>query len=407
MAALIDELDAWLDEHWDPGLTVGEWWTRLAEGRWSAAQLPAAAGGRGLDDEQSRAVRERLAARSVLPPPGGTGMAIVLPTILEHGTSAQVAALVPDILSGRAAWCLLLSEPNAGSDLAALTTSATLDGDEWAIDGRKTWATGAHQADRALLLARSDPDTTRHRGLTALVLDLHQGGVEIRPMREMTGRALSNDVFIAGARLPADAVLGDVGGGWTVIQTTVTAERRSVGGAHGASARPGSVTGDLDRRAGDLVAPDRSPARREAAEPPARLARRVTAPTDDRVLRQQLMRLHTADEIAHWTAARAATSELPGAANIAKLWAGEIARRSAQLAMTATSPAAMLHGYRSGQRAALADALGPSAADGQAVTDLVLNAPAVSLVGGVDRLQRDLLGERVLGLPKSPAPDPA
>ncbi len=416
VAALIDELDAWLDTHWDPALDVGSWWDLLARAGWSAAELPAVVGGRGASAEEAAAVRARLDERGVLGPPGGGGMAVLLPTIVEHGSAEQVAELVPAILSGREAWCLLLSEPDAGSDLAALTTAAQRDGDEWVVDGRKTWATGAHLADRALLLARSDPDAARHRGLTAYALDLHQPGVEVRPMREMTGRALSNDVFLNGVRLPLGAVLGDVGGGWNVVQTAVTAERRTVGGPHGATARPGGAAGDLGRPAGELVGSGRPTTRRAASpgEAPAALVQRVaraTGATARAAVRQDAVRLHSLVEVTRLTARRAdaaaATgSELPGAANMAKLLAGEIARQAAQLGLVAIGPDAMLHGYRSAARVDLAAALGDHGADREAVTALVLSAPAVSLVGGVDRLQRDLLGERVLGLPKSPAPAP-
>lgn len=413
VSALIDLLDVWLDEHWDPQLDVATWWDLLARAGWAAPALPTAAGGRGATAEDAAAVGERLAERGVLGPPSGTAMAIILPTILEHGSDEQVAAFVPEILAGRSAWCLLLSEPNAGSDLAALTTAAHLDGDEWIVDGRKTWATGAHLADRALLLTRSDPSAARHRGLSALVIDLHQPDVEVRPMREMTGRALSNDVYLTGARVPAAAVLGEVGGGWAVVQTAVTAERRTVGGAHAATARPGSVAGDLDLRAGDLTTAPAPKARRPAsAESPAALVERFTRTSDAArraALRQDVARLHTLAEVARLTARRseaavAAGTELPGAANIAKLLASEIARQAAQLGLLAAGPTAMLHGYRSGQRTGLAAALADDADDREALTALVLSAPAVSLVGGVDRLQRDLLGERVLGLPKSPAP---
>ncbi len=362
-----DDLDAWLDAHWDPDLTVGAWWALLAEAGWTE---PSA----------------RFAERGVLGPPGGTAVMVVLPAIIEHATAAQSPELARPILEGRAAWCLLLSEPDAGTDLAALTTAAVRDGDEWVIDGRKTWATGAHLADRALLLARTGAADSRHRGLTAFVVDLRQPGVEIRPMREMTGRALSNDVFLTDVRVPAAAVLGEVGGGWAVVQTAVTAERRSVGGHRGATARPGTA-GDLDRRAGDFVGT--APRRRDddrPSEAPAALAVRLASA--DPVLRQDAVRVHVAAEVARLTAAR---EDVPGAANIAKLWAGMIVRAAADVTARALGAAATLHAYRR-----------PAGDDAATVTSLVLNAPSMSLVGGNDFVQRDQLAERILGLPKSP-----
>src|SRR6476646_1664801 len=148
-----DDLDAWLDAHWDPDLTVGAWWALLAEAGWT---------------EQS----DRFAERGALGPPGGTAVMVVLPAIIEHATAEQSPELARPILDGRAAWCLLLSEPDAGTDLAALTTAAVRDGDEWVIDGRQPWATGAHLAARALLLARTGAAGSRHRGLTAFVVGL-------------------------------------------------------------------------------------------------------------------------------------------------------------------------------------------------------------------------------------------
>jgi alkylation response protein AidB-like acyl-CoA dehydrogenase len=394
----LGELDGWLDDHWDPDATVGAWWDLLGGTGWATPTLPSDRCGRGATAAEGDAIAARLGARGVLGPPAGTGMAIVAPTLAAHADAGQVEALLRPIVSGRQAWCLLFSEPGAGTDLAALTTTATPDGDGWRLDGRKTWATGAHLADMAIVLARTGPADSRHRGLTCFALDMGQrDGIDVRPMREMTGRALSNDVVLDGAWVPADRVIGDVGDGWTVVNVALTSERRSVGAHRSSPAVVGSRSGDLDRPAGEVaVRPRRA---RATPLPPDVVARRVAGAPADVAARQDLARLHTAVEVARWTAARAAALDgagrpLAGAPNIAKLWAGEIARRSAAVALGALGARGTLHAYDG-------DPPDDDEAAAQA-TAMALGSPAVSLVGGVDLVQRDLLGERVLGLPKSP-----
>ncbi|HEU4840522.1 MAG TPA: acyl-CoA dehydrogenase family protein, partial [Ilumatobacteraceae bacterium] len=225
-------------------------------------------------------------------------------------------------------------------------------------------------------------------------------GVAVHPMREMTGRALSNDVVLGGAWVPADHVIGDVGDGWAIVNVALTSERRTVGEHRSSPAVAGTASGDLDRPAGEVVARPRRA--RSTPRPPGAVARSVAAAhrPPSAVVRQDLARLHSAVSVAQWTAARAASLEgagrpLPGAANIAKLWAGEIARRSAAVALAALGGRGTLHAYDG-------SVIDDDDAAAQA-TAMALAAPAVSLVGGVDLVQRDLLAERVLGLPRAPA----
>ncbi len=396
-------LDQWVDEHWDPAATVGAWWELLGGAGWAAPTLPRDRCGLGATVAEGDAIAARLAERGVLGAPVGAGMAIVAPTLAVHADAdaGQVEALLRPIVTGRTAWCLLFSEPGAGTDLASLTTTATADGDGWRLDGRKTWATGAHVADMAIVLARTGAPDSRHRGLTCFALDMHEGdGIEVRPMREMTGRALSNDVVLDGAWVPADRVIGAVGDGWNVVNVALTSERRTVGAHRSSPAIAGSRSGDLDRPAGEVASRPRRG--RTTPLPPDVIARRVAGSPGSHAARQDLARLHTAVSVAQWTAARAAALDaagrpLPGAANIAKLWAGEIARRSAAVALGALGGRGTLHAY---------DGAPPDDDDDVAAaqaTAMALGSPAVSLVGGVDLVQRDLLGERVLGLPKSPS----
>ena len=174
MVSDLAELDAWIDEHWNPSVTVGGWWALLGAAGWAAPTLPPDRGGRGATSAEAEAIAARLAERGVLGPPAGAAMAIVAPTLAAHADAEQVDSLLRPIVTGRQAWCLLFSEPGAGTDLAALETTATPDGDGWRLDGRKTWATGAHLADMAIVLARTGPPGSRHRGLTCFALDMRQ-----------------------------------------------------------------------------------------------------------------------------------------------------------------------------------------------------------------------------------------
>jgi alkylation response protein AidB-like acyl-CoA dehydrogenase len=253
----------------------------------------------------------------------------------------------------------------------------------------------------AIVLARTGPPGSRHRGLTCFALDMRQAdGIEVRPMREMTGRALSNDVVLSGAWVGVGNVIGEVGEGWAVVNVALSSERRTVMKHRSSPAVAGTRGGDLDRPAGEVA--NRPRRARATPRPPHAVARRVagTRPRSA-AARQDLARLHSAVSVAEWTADRAGALEAvgrprEGAANIAKLWAGEIARRSAAVALAALGARGTLHTY-DGVR------IDDDEAAGEA-TAMALAAPAVSLVGGVDMVQRDLLGERVLGLPRSPAP---
>ena len=158
--------------------------------------------------------------------PVGSGTWLAAPTILAHGSDELRDRLLAPILTGEETWCQLFSEPGAGSDLAGLTTTAVLDGDEWVINGQKVWNTSAHHADMGMLLARTDRDVPKHRGITYFVLPMKQPGVEVRQLRQMNYRASFNEVFLTEARIPRDKVIGEVGQGWTAALTTLAHERR-------------------------------------------------------------------------------------------------------------------------------------------------------------------------------------
>jgi alkylation response protein AidB-like acyl-CoA dehydrogenase len=174
-------------------------------------------------------VSREIAAFGALGPPGGLGLLLAAPTIATHGTQEQIDLYVRDIVTGQQGWCQLFSEPGAGSDLAGLTTRAMKDGDEFVINGQKVWTSLGQFADLGMLLARTDPEVPKHQGITWMVLDMHQAGVDIRPLREMSGNAMFNEVFITDAHVPASAVIGDVNNGWAVANTTLAFERSGLG----------------------------------------------------------------------------------------------------------------------------------------------------------------------------------
>ena len=169
--------------------------------------------------------------------PGGLGLLLAAPTIATHGTQEQIDLYVRDIVTGQKAWCQLFSEPGAGSDLAGLQTKAIKDGDEWIVTGQKVWTSGGQVADLGMLIARTDPDVPKHQGITYFAIDMHQPGVEIRPLVEMTGHAMFNEVFMEEAVVPDSALIGGLNNGWAVANTTLMNERAGLGSGGGQRGR--------------------------------------------------------------------------------------------------------------------------------------------------------------------------
>ena len=415
MSDLLEELDDWLADNWDADLTVGEWWERLGLAGWAHPSLPSEAYGKGVSRTDALAVSARLAERGALGPPAGLGMALAAPTIAKHGTPEQVEELVRPIVTGQRAWCQLFSEPGAGSDLAGLATRAVRDGDEWVVNGQKVWTSGGHIADMGMLVARTNPEAPKHQGITWFAVDMHQdGAVDVRPLREMTGRALFNEVFLSDARVPDSWVIGGANNGWAVANSTLTFERQglSAGGqASAALALPGTVVNDVAKRAGDFVRP-RGPGSGGAGTMVAGSEKlfvelaRANGTLGDPTVRQQLMKLHTLNAIARYMnlrtkAERARGRELPGAGNLGKLAMSEVVRTSRDLGLAILGPLGTLHAYDAEERKALDEATGvPKSAY---VTEMALFAQAPPIYGGTDEIQRNIVGERVLGLPKEPS----
>ncbi|MEV4063310.1 acyl-CoA dehydrogenase family protein [Nonomuraea dietziae] len=194
--------------------------------------FPVGLGGLGAPREMQQEVERALAHTPQLDTGvQAIGLGMAAPTILAFGTEEQKKRFLRPLWTGEEIWCQLFSEPGAGSDLATLATRAVRDGDEWVIDGQKVWTSGAHHARWAILVARTDPDVPKHRGMTYFICDMHAPGVDVRPLRQITGEAEFNEVFLTGVRLSDDLRLGEVGDGWRVAQTTLMNERVAIGGA--------------------------------------------------------------------------------------------------------------------------------------------------------------------------------
>jgi alkylation response protein AidB-like acyl-CoA dehydrogenase len=409
----VSALRDWLADNWDPDLTVAQWWDRLARAGWSAPLLPADCYGLGLNRSDALRVTQTITEFGALPAPFGMGISLASPTIATHGTREQIDRYIPDAISGRLSWCQLFSEPGAGSDLAGLSTRAVRDGDVWIVNGQKVWTSGGHFADIGMLLARTNPTVPKHQGISWFAFDMHQPGVEVRPLREMTGNTMFSEVFFTDAVVAHDALIGEENNGWTVANTTLLHERSGMGARAGGQMqllggpRAGTVAGDLDRRAGDFVR-KRPTSRRTNDEPrtsPAatyiNLARDL-GKNDDPVVRQELAKAYIFGEITRFNterhkAVRAMGGDIPGIANFSKLLMGHILRHNRELGALILGPRATLHGYDAEQREPLDGLLGGTAA--HAITAQILSAQALPIFGGTDQIQRNIIGERALGLP--------
>ena len=413
----VTEVKEWLATNWDPDLTVAEWWERLGTSGWAAPSLPADAYGKGLSRAESVRIQEAIVEFGALPAPGGLGALLAAPTIAVHGDDPQKERYIRPIVTGAQSWCQLFSEPGAGSDLAGLQTRAERDGDEWIISGQKVWTSGGQVADMGMLLARTNPDVPKHQGITYFAFNMKQPGVEVRPLREMTGRALFNEVFITEARVPHDAIIGGLNNGWAVANTTLAFERAGLGagggGAGASTAMPGTIAGDLHKRAGDLVTGrtrggSGGPGGIGATSKLLQGLAKQLGRAGDPLVRQDLARLFILTEIGRYTtlrqkALREAGGDVPGVGNIAKLSMSIILRLSRDAGLRLLGARGMLHAYDGSGSKELNELPGGPLAG--MVTEMALFAQGPQIYGGTDEIQHNIIGERVLGLPKEPNND--
>jgi alkylation response protein AidB-like acyl-CoA dehydrogenase len=354
------EYEAWYPTFGTSGLAVPTW--------------PVEHGGLGVGPDVARRIEGELAPLNLgrLNP---LGLNLCAPALYAHGTEEQRRRFLPRIVSNEEKWCQLFSEPGAGSDLASLATRAERDGDEWAVTGQKVWTTWAHFSDFAVLLARTDPTVPKRKGITYFLLDLHQPGVTVRPLRHITGEEDFNEVFLDGARVPDTQRVGDVGDGWRVAGATLSSERQMVAGAG---------SGGVDRIGGSGI--DHS---LELAVKSGR--------ADDPVVRQRLAGLYGHERIREWTNRRvradaAAGRSMGPASSVGKVHSGEV-NQQLQLLNTdllGTDATAWASGGDSYHESL------PHEVEG------MLRSRANTIEGGTSEVNRNIVGERVLGLPREP-----
>jgi alkylation response protein AidB-like acyl-CoA dehydrogenase len=323
------------------------WQRRLFEAGWAGIHWPVEHGGRGLTPEHTAAWTTECALAEVPPWINMVGVVLTGGSILAFGTPEQQRAHLEGILRADQVWCQLFSEPGAGSDLAGLASRAERDGDAWVVTGQKVWCSNGRVADRGILLARTDPEAPRHAGISFFLVDMASAGIEVRPLRQMTGGSEFDEVFLDEVRLPADALLGPLHGGWGVAMATLTNERGYIGSA-GIS---------LGRRLDALAAVDGA---------------------DDAITRDRLAELVVRGR-ALQAMGRRQGPVASVAASLAKLGVTELLFDAAVLE---------------------ADLAGADAMLASPTTQRLLGAPGGRIAGGTTQVQKNIIGERLLGLPK-------
>ena len=390
--SLIADAEALIAEYWFDTQSLRGWWAACADAGLAFPDWPVGNGGRSTSIADAVAVARVMGSAGVIGPPPGLGSLMGGPVVREFGTDEQQRRLLRPLADGTEGWCQLFSEPGAGSDLAGLRTRADRDGHEWIVNGQKVWTSGAMHSRRGMLIARSNWDAPKHRGLTYFIVDLDQPGVEIRPLKQMNGRSHFSEVFLTDVRVSDEDRIGDVNGGWAVTVATLGYERTGLSSskAHGLQrADPGEAAGQLDRLVGDIVteAITRGKGEEEAApgkfESLLNIARRSGRSTDH-LMRQKLAAVYSHEQIAGWSAQRARLRALTGLP--AKLhWTNGL-RQSSQLGLELLGAHAML---REGETT-----------DSGKFVQFSLSVPSASIAGGSDEIQRNIIAEKGLGLPK-------
>ena len=335
--------------------------------------FPVGEGGLGLSPKYQRTIDERLqdagAPSAMWRNPLGHGM--VAPTLITWGTPEQKRRYLRPMFTGEEIWCQLFSEPGAGSDFAGLAARGVRDGDEWVVNGQKVWTSLAHVSRWGLLVVRTDPEAVKHAGLTAFIVDMEAPGVEVRPLRQITGDAEFNEVYFTDTRIPADAMIGNPGDGWRVSLTTLMNERVSIGGV--IPQRGTGVIAELVRVWTQLPAAERDAARRD-----------------------EVTRMWIRAEVLRLTNIRASVNRKLGdpgpEGSIGKAAAAALNKDVLALAVTLLGPEGMLYGDYTMKRPRFSS-------DTDSVQKAFLRSRANSIEGGTSEVMYNILGERVLGLP--------
>jgi alkylation response protein AidB-like acyl-CoA dehydrogenase len=338
------------------------WQRRLFAEGWAGIHWPTEFGGRGLSADHQSIWLEESARANVPPFINMVGVVLAGQGVQAYGTDEQRAEHLRPILTAERVWCQLFSEPEAGSDLASLRTSAVADGTDggWIVNGQKVWCSGGRYSDWGILMARTDPDLPQHRGISFFLIDMHSTGVETRPLRQMTGDAEFDEVFLTDVHLPASALLGPLHGGWGVGMSILTNERGSIGA--------GAIS--MQRRLDSIAALGRAG---DAGDGGGR-------GLDDNE-RQELTRLLSQGRSYHYLGMRQGGASVASSLN--KLGITELMFATAEFRADLAGANAMLDG--------------PESAG-------LLAAPGGRIAGGSSQVQRNIIGERILGLPKEPRP---
>ena len=393
------EIRAWLKENlpqgwFDPNFEMSseerkkfndEWPEKLFKGGWICATWPKEYGGKGLTTMQGVVLSEEFANARAPMRADFFGDTLVGPTILQWGTEEQKKEFLPKILSGQMRWCQGFSEPNSGSDLASLKTSAILDGDEWVINGQKVWTTQGHHANYCFLLTRTDPDAPKHKGISYLLVPMDQPGVEVRGIVQPDGTAEFCEVFFTNARCPKDNVVGGVNNGWQVANSTLAFER-------GTSATTGYRR--FEEEYNIIVAS----AKRNGA-------------INDPVIRQRLMKFYAKIHILRFHGLRSLSATLNNSRDLSvaaigafnKMYWSEMHKEAMELALDIYGPAAML--VDCGGDGSWPGTAREKRRPGYPVSAMMsafFFSRSETIWGGTSQIQRNIVGERVLGLPKEP-----
>ena len=378
-----DAIDAFLAGH-DPTVVddvtfrgarfdAGLAWVHFREGE----------GGLGVRPELNRLVERRMREAGAQPTdPRTFFMALAAPTIATHGSAEVKQRFLRPMFTGEEKWCQLFSEPGAGSDFAGLGTRAVRDGDEWIVNGQKVWNTLAHLADFGMLVTRTDPEAPKHAGMTYFALDMHAPGVEVRPLRQITGEAEFNEVYMTDARVPDAHRIGEVGEGWRASLTTLMNERSAIGTGSGGTSQPGGAANDVVEVWRSLDEADRRPADKD-----------------------RLMQLWVQAEVGRLTNMRAAQNARAGnpgpEMSIAKLAYSELNKALYDFAMDLMGADALVGFDYTFRRPEDLDVQGTA----HGLRYAFLRVRANSIEGGTSEIMRNILGERVLGLPGEPRTD--
>jgi alkylation response protein AidB-like acyl-CoA dehydrogenase len=366
---------------YDPGSTDrGDFLRARFDAGLAWVHYPQGLGGLGAPRALQEVVEAELAAAGAPdnePRRIGIGLGMAAPTILRFGTEEQKTRLLRPLWTGDEVWCQLFSEPGAGSDLAGLRTRAVRDGDDWVVTGQKVWTSNAHNARWAILIARTDPDVPKHRGITYFVCDMQDPGVDVRPLRQITGEAEFNEVFLTDVRIPDSLRLGEIGDGWRVAQTTLNNERVAIGGA--ALPREGGMIGTVAktwRERPELRTPD---------------------------LHDRLLRLWVDSEVTRLTGERlrqqlALGAPGPEGAGI-KLAFARLNQQVSGLEVELLGEDGLRYGDWTMTRPEIVDFYGRDAGY------RYLRAKGNSIEGGTSEILRNIIAERVLGLPSEPRTD--